>query len=155
MKMATKDTLYISSENAWNSIESLQSQVALFVLKFCNSSSFKLIVVHPNVEEEGDLTSDLASGVGSLSINIEITKQGRNNQISQLHNFELKSSEFERALRRNLPEIVKNCPLPAILDSSGQLYMCGLSTVLRRIVSLTSQEQCRETLLSLLVRPYF
>ncbi|KAJ8028284.1 Glutathione S-transferase C-terminal domain-containing protein [Holothuria leucospilota] len=150
MKMATKDTLYISSENAWNSNESLQSQVALFVLKFCNSLSFQVVVVHPNAEEDGDLTSDLTSGVGSLSINVKITERDRNNQISQHHNSELESVDFKRILNRNLPEVVKNSPLPAILDSSGQLCMCGLSTVLRRIVLLTSQEQCRGTLLSLL-----
>lgn len=86
----------------------LHTSIALFLLSYCKCKSFKVYLV-----------SAQSASTQSLK--------------SQIPEF-LDVSETQTEL---LPQLVRGCRLPAVLDETGRLCRAGLAVVLRHIINKT------------------
>lgn len=144
---ASRAVLYISANDSSSFNGSVQSDVALFVVAFCSSRSFDLVVVEPEISSKNSAIAherqqkDTSRGLG-LGIGLVQSKL-----CDWLQSLDVTVTVMQR---RQLPEVLRDCILPAVIDSSGIVCHCGLSTVLRRLVLSSSEDQHNSDLSSLL-----
>uniref|UniRef100_A0A7N8XYI9 Glutathione S-transferase C-terminal domain-containing protein n=1 Tax=Mastacembelus armatus TaxID=205130 RepID=A0A7N8XYI9_9TELE len=100
----------------------LHTSIVLFLLSYCECKSFKVFLVSTKPGSSQSLESQLPESL----------------DVSEAH------MEF-------LPQLVKGCRLPAVLDESGRLCRAGLAVVLRHIINKTLEaDPTRNNVLALL-----
>uniref|UniRef100_A0A3Q3W2I3 Glutathione S-transferase C-terminal domain-containing protein n=1 Tax=Mola mola TaxID=94237 RepID=A0A3Q3W2I3_MOLML len=101
----------------------LHTSIALFLLSYCECKPFKVFLVFTNPHANSQsLKSQLP---GSLDV-------------CDIH-------------REDVPQLVRGCRLPAVLDETGRLCRAGLAVVLRHIVNKTLEaDSSRNDVLALL-----
>ncbi|ELW64111.1 Glutathione S-transferase C-terminal domain-containing protein [Tupaia chinensis] len=106
-KSLTEEYLYLDfSHQAEGCIFPLHTSVTLFLLSYCDCKIFKVYLVL--TKESAD--SSLLKGAVSQDIEIQITS------------------------RQELPPIVQNCRLPAVVQQPGNFCRAGLAVVLRHTI---------------------
>ncbi|XP_015687147.1 glutathione S-transferase C-terminal domain-containing protein [Protobothrops mucrosquamatus] len=88
----------------------LHTSISLFLLAYCDCKNFRIFLVTPN-----EITSDMQQMEEILSAYPEIS--------------------FIK--RSDIPVIVQNCCLPAVVEKNGRFCRAGLAVVLRYIVQKT------------------
>ncbi|XP_054459803.1 glutathione S-transferase C-terminal domain-containing protein isoform X2 [Anoplopoma fimbria] len=86
----------------------LHTSIALFLLSYCECKSFKVSLVFTKHASSQSLGSHLPEGLEVSDIQLE-----------------------------DLPQLVRGCRLPAVLDDTGMLCRAGLAVVLRHIINKT------------------
>ncbi|KAM9313790.1 glutathione S-transferase C-terminal domain-containing protein [Pholidichthys leucotaenia] len=100
----------------------LHSSVVLFLLSYCECKSFRVFLV----SDTPDSPESLRSGTPE-SLDVSAIQLG------------------------GLPQLVKGCRLPAVLDETGRLCRAGLAVVLRHIIGKTMEvDPTRKDVLALL-----
>ncbi|XP_074539899.1 glutathione S-transferase C-terminal domain-containing protein [Halichoeres trimaculatus] len=100
----------------------LHTSIALFLLSYCECKSFKVFLVFSKPANLLSLKSQLPETVDVSDIREE-----------------------------SLPQLVRGCRLPAVLDETGMLCRAGLAVVLRHIINKTLEaDPCRLDVLALL-----
>lgn len=100
----------------------LHTSIALFLLSYCECSSFKVFLVFTKPASSQSLKSQLAECLDVSDMQLE-----------------------------DLPQLVKGCRLPAVLDETGRLCRAGLAVVLRHIINKTLEaDPSRNDVLALL-----
>ncbi|XP_035516215.1 glutathione S-transferase C-terminal domain-containing protein [Morone saxatilis] len=100
----------------------LHTSIALFLLSYCECKSFKVFLVFTKRASSQSLKSQLPEALELSVIQLE-----------------------------DLPQLVRGCRLPAVLDETGRLCRAGLAVVLRHIISKTLEaEPSRKDVLALL-----
>ncbi|XP_040893185.1 glutathione S-transferase C-terminal domain-containing protein [Toxotes jaculatrix] len=100
----------------------LHSSIALFLLSYCECKSFKVFLVSAKPGSTQSLRSQLPE-----SLNVSDIQQ------------------------EDVPQLVKGCRLPAVLDETGRLCRAGLAVVLRHIINKTLEaDSSRNDVLALL-----
>nr|XP_020457721.1 glutathione S-transferase C-terminal domain-containing protein isoform X2 [Monopterus albus] len=100
----------------------LHTSIVLFLLSYCECKSFKVFLVSTKPASSQSLKSQLPESL----------------DVSDTH------LEF-------LPQLVRGCRLPAVLDETGQLCRAGLAVVLRHIINKTLEaDPSRNDVLALL-----
>lgn len=100
----------------------LHTSIALFLLSYCESRSFKVFLVLSEPASSQSLESQLPECLEVSYIQLE-----------------------------ELPQLVRGCRLPAALDDTGRLCRAGLAVVLRHIINKTLEvDPSRNDVLALL-----
>ncbi|XP_042341610.1 glutathione S-transferase C-terminal domain-containing protein [Plectropomus leopardus] len=100
----------------------LHTSIALFLLSYCECKSFKVFLVFTKPASSQSLRSQLPEGLDVSDIQSE-----------------------------DLPQLVRGCRLPAVLDETGRLCRAGLAVVLRHIINKTLEaDPSRNDVLALL-----
>ncbi|KAA8594730.1 hypothetical protein FQN60_011865, partial [Etheostoma spectabile] len=100
----------------------LHTSITLFLLSYCECSSFKVFLVFTKPASSQSLKSQLAECLDVSDMQLE-----------------------------DLPQLVKGCRLPAALDETGRLCRAGLAVVLRHIIHKTlAADPSRNDVLALL-----
>ncbi|XP_049899345.1 glutathione S-transferase C-terminal domain-containing protein [Epinephelus moara] len=100
----------------------LHTSIALFLLSYCECKSFKVFLVFTKPGSSQSLKSQLPEGLDVSDIQLE-----------------------------DLPQLVRGCRLPAVLDETGRLCRAGLAVVLRHIINKTlDADPSRNDVLALL-----
>lgn len=100
----------------------LHTSIALFLLSYCECRSFKVFLVFKKPTSCESLRSQLPASLDVSEIQVE-----------------------------GLPQLVKACRLPAVLDETGRLCRAGLAVVLRHIINKTIEaDPARKDVLALL-----
>lgn len=100
----------------------LHTSIALFLLSYCKCRSFKVFMVSKK----------------------PTSAQSQKSQIPESLDVSETQTEF-------LPQLVRGCRLPAVLDETGQLCRAGLAVVLRHIINKTLEaDPARNDVLALL-----
>ncbi len=100
----------------------LHSSIALFLLSYCECKSFKVFLVFNKPASSKSLRSQLPQTLNVSDTQLE-----------------------------DLPQLVRGCRLPAVLDETGRLCRAGLAVVLRHIISRTLEaDPSRNDVLALL-----
>uniref|UniRef100_A0A8C4EGL0 Glutathione S-transferase C-terminal domain-containing protein n=1 Tax=Dicentrarchus labrax TaxID=13489 RepID=A0A8C4EGL0_DICLA len=100
----------------------LHTSIALFLLSYCECKSFKVCLVFTKRASSQSLKSQLPEAL------------------------ELSVTQLE-----DLPQLVRGCRLPAVLDETGKLCRAGLAVVLRHIINKTLEaDPFRKDVLALL-----
>ncbi|XP_056227570.1 glutathione S-transferase C-terminal domain-containing protein [Seriola aureovittata] len=100
----------------------LHTSIALFLLSYCECKSFKVFLVSSKSTSFQTLKSQLPE-----SVDVSDTQL------------------------KDLPQLVKGCRLPAVLDETGRLCRAGLAVVLRHIINKTLEaDPSRNDVLALL-----
>uniref|UniRef100_UPI00398F8AF3 glutathione S-transferase C-terminal domain-containing protein isoform X4 n=1 Tax=Pristiophorus japonicus TaxID=55135 RepID=UPI00398F8AF3 len=92
----------------------LHTSIVLFLLSYCDSTSFKVFLV-PN---EGTAANPLLKKGAPAKIPISILSQ------------------------QELPSVVRSCRLPALMEKDGNFCRAGLAVVLRYIIQRTCDIDC-------------
>ncbi|GAA6214823.1 glutathione S-transferase C-terminal domain-containing protein [Lates japonicus] len=101
---------------------SLHTSIVLFLLSYCECKSFKVFLVSTKPVSPQSLKSQLPESVDVSDIQSE-----------------------------DLPQLVKGCRLPTVLDETGRLCRAGLAVVLRHIINKTLEaDPSRNDVLALL-----
>ena len=103
-----------------------QSWSVVFLHQFCNCNSYDIVKVDTHREHTSS-----TNGLPTLQLP------------SDLLSCLVKRSE--------LPDVVKNCELPVLVESSGLVCYSGICTVLRRLVMDTDAQDPASNLIALLV----
>ncbi|XP_036950652.1 glutathione S-transferase C-terminal domain-containing protein [Acanthopagrus latus] len=100
----------------------LHTSIALFLLSYCDCKSFKVFLVSTEPGSSQSPRSQLSESVDVTDVQLE-----------------------------DLPQLVRGCRLPAVLDETGSLCRAGLAVVLRHIINKTLQaDPSRNDVLALL-----
>ncbi|KAG7221855.1 hypothetical protein INR49_017031 [Caranx melampygus] len=100
----------------------LHTSIALFLLSYCECKSFKVFLVSSKPTSTESLKNQLPESVDVSDTHLE-----------------------------DLPQLVKGCRLPAVLDETGRLCRAGLAVVLRHIINKTLEaDPSRNDVLALL-----
>nr|XP_043885229.1 glutathione S-transferase C-terminal domain-containing protein isoform X2 [Solea senegalensis] len=100
----------------------LHTSIALFLLSYCECKSFKVFLVFTKPGCSQSLKCQLPESVDVSDTQLE-----------------------------DLPQLVKGCRLPAVLDETGRLCRAGLAVVLRHIINKTLEtDPSRNDVLALL-----
>nr|XP_046272863.1 glutathione S-transferase C-terminal domain-containing protein [Scatophagus argus] len=100
----------------------LHSSIALFLLSYCECKSFKTFLVSTKPASSHSLRGQLPESLDVTDIHLEA-----------------------------LPQLVRGCRLPAVLDETGRLCRAGLAVVLRHIINKTLEaDPSRNDVLALL-----
>lgn len=100
----------------------LHTSIALFLLSYCECKSFKVFLVFRKPASSNPLKTQLSECLDVSDI-----------------------------LEENVPQLVRGCRLPAVLDETGRLCRAGLAVVLRHIINKTLEaEPSRKDVLALL-----
>uniref|UniRef100_UPI0037E98B1D glutathione S-transferase C-terminal domain-containing protein n=1 Tax=Semicossyphus pulcher TaxID=241346 RepID=UPI0037E98B1D len=101
----------------------LHTSIALFLLSYCECKSFKVFLVFTKpASSSQSLQSQLPESLDVSDIQLE-----------------------------DLPQLVRGCRLPAVLDETGRLCRAGLAVVLRHIINKTLEaDPSRNDVLALL-----
>lgn len=107
------DSLYLDiSTDKKEHVLPLYSSITLFLLSYCESTSFRVILLSAKTGSQwtwlGDLPSTLASNQAPLA---------------------------------GVPELVRACRLPAVVEADGMYCRAGLAVVLRHVIQRTSEER--------------
>lgn len=86
----------------------LHTSIALFLLSYCQCTSFRVFLVFPREWDPRSLRGRVPAGLDVSHLRVE-----------------------------DLPGLVRGCRLPAVLDEAGRLCRAGLAVVLRHIISRT------------------
>lgn len=86
----------------------LHSTIALFLLSYCECKSFQVFLVSNKPNSSESLRSHLPASLNVSDITLD-----------------------------DLPQLVKSCRLPAVLDETGRHCRAGLAVVLRHIINKT------------------
>lgn len=86
----------------------LHTSIVLFLLSYCESKSFKVYLVFTKPVSSQALKSQIPETLDVCDIQ-----------------------------QKELPQLVRGCRLPAVLDETGRLCRAGLAVVLRHIISRT------------------
>ncbi len=132
--MEDKSTLYIEVSQCSHLPASSWSVV--FLHQFCACTTYNIVQVK-------------AQNTCSLSCSNINQSSNRCSQM-KLPQTTLSSSS-SLVTWSELPEIVKSCDLPAIVDAKGLVCYTGLCTVLRRLVMTADAQNPSRNLISLLV----
>lgn len=113
--------LEVSLQNGEPSLP-LHTSIALFLLSYCECKSFKVFLVFTKPANSLSLKKQLPETLDVVDVQKE-----------------------------SLPQLVRGCRLPAVLDETGMLCRAGLAVVLRHIINKTLEaEPCRNDVLALL-----
>ena len=101
----------------------LHTSIALFLLSYCECKSFKVFLVFTNPDASSQsLKSQLPGSLDVCDIQ-----------------------------REDVPQLVRGCRLPAVLDETERLCRAGLAVVLRHIINKTlAADSSRNDVLALL-----
>lgn len=100
----------------------LHTSIALFLLSYCECKSFKVFLVFTKPASSRSLKSRLPESLDVSDIQWE-----------------------------DVPQLVRGCRLPAVLDETGRLCRAGLAVVLRHIINMTLEaDPSRNDVLALL-----
>uniref|UniRef100_A0A669F4B6 Glutathione S-transferase C-terminal domain-containing protein n=1 Tax=Oreochromis niloticus TaxID=8128 RepID=A0A669F4B6_ORENI len=100
----------------------LHTSIVLFLLSYCECKFFKVYLVFKKPSSSESLRSQLPEHLDSSDVQSEA-----------------------------LPQLVRDCRLPAVLDETGQLCRAGLAVVLRHIINKTIEaDPSRNDVLALL-----
>lgn len=100
----------------------LHTSIALFLLSYCECKSFKVFLVFTKHISSQSLKRQLPESLDVSDIKLE-----------------------------DLPDLVRGCRLPAVLDETGRLCRAGLAVVLRHIINRTlAADPSRNDVLALL-----
>lgn len=100
----------------------LHTSIALFLLSYCECKSFKVFLVLNKPASSQSLRTQLPDSL----------------DVSDIHS-------------EDLPQLVRGCRLPAVLDETGRLCRAGLAVVLRHIINKTLEaDPSRKDVLALL-----
>lgn len=100
----------------------LHTTIALFLLSYCDCTSFKVHLVFPKPPDMSSLKSHIPESLHVSSIQLG-----------------------------DAPLLVRSCRLPAVLDETGMLCRAGLAVVLRHIINKTLEiDPSRNDVLALL-----
>lgn len=100
----------------------LHTSIALFLLSYCDCKSFKVFLVSTEPGSSQSLRSQLSVSLDVTDVQLE-----------------------------DLPQLVRGCRLPAVLDETGSLCRAGLAVVLRHIINKTLKaDPSRNDVLALL-----
>ncbi|XP_063314454.1 glutathione S-transferase C-terminal domain-containing protein [Pelobates fuscus] len=106
-----------------NDILPLHTSISLFLISYCDCSTFKVFLVLP------ERTVNISHKEGLLPSSLEV----------------------EIICRHDLPPAVQGCRLPAVVEVSGTFCRAGLAVVLRHIIKKTClAEPCRKDVSELL-----
>ncbi|KAM3864812.1 glutathione S-transferase C-terminal domain-containing protein [Diretmus argenteus] len=123
LKQQQQHTLYLEMccKNEEPSLP-LHTSIALFLLSYCECTSFKVLLVSTKPASSQSLRSQLPKSLDISEIQLE-----------------------------DLPMLVRSCHLPAVLDETGRYCRAGLAVVLRHIINKTIEaDPCRQDVLALL-----
>ncbi|XP_029289265.1 glutathione S-transferase C-terminal domain-containing protein [Cottoperca gobio] len=113
--------LEVCSQNEEPSLP-LHTSIALFLLSYCECKSFKVSLVFTKPASSQSLKSQLPDCLDVSHVQLE-----------------------------DIPQLVRGCRLPAVLDESGRLCRAGLAVVLRHIINKTLEaDPSRNDVLALL-----
>uniref|UniRef100_A0A8C4SK01 Glutathione S-transferase C-terminal domain-containing protein n=1 Tax=Erpetoichthys calabaricus TaxID=27687 RepID=A0A8C4SK01_ERPCA len=111
----SKDLLYLDvSKEEGEKTLSLHTSITLFLLSYCESKLFKVILVTASTPSEDDEFFRHLEGMP-------------------------KDLEVEVLSKSQLPPIISSCCLPALLDKEGKYCHAGLAVVLRYILQWTCE----------------
>ena len=115
MDTSNYDTLYLEICSESESMVNcpIQSGIAIFLASLCDCNSVLITLVGKDNSEK------------HVSMPIDA----------------LKSYDILRSSHQNIPEVVQQCTLPAVLSSDGSLIRCGLCGVLRHMLHLAERKQ--------------
>ena len=100
----------------------LHTSIALFLLSYCECKSFKVFLVFTKPASSHPLKSQIPESLDVSDVQLE-----------------------------DLPQLVRGCRLPAVLDETGMLCRAGLAVVLRHIINKTLEaDPSRNDVLALL-----
>ncbi|XP_069022821.1 glutathione S-transferase C-terminal domain-containing protein [Embiotoca jacksoni] len=100
----------------------LHTSIVLFLLSYCECKSFTVFLVFNKQTSPESLRSQLPASLNVSAIQLE-----------------------------DLPQLVRGCRLPAVLDETGRLCRAGLAVVLRHIINKTvAADPSRNDVLTLL-----
>ena len=126
MDAANCDSLYLEIQSEIESIVNcpIQSAIAIFLASLCDCNSVLITLVGKDTSEK------------HKSVSIDA----------------LKRYNIQRSTYESIPDVVKQCALPAILSFDGTLIRCGLCGVLRHVLHLVERKQPDQHRKKLLVR---
>ncbi|XP_063041597.1 glutathione S-transferase C-terminal domain-containing protein [Engraulis encrasicolus] len=106
------DTIYLEivCENKQYSLP-LHTSITLFLLSYCESTSFRAILLCPESGEQWKWLGDLPSTLAAEQLQLP-----------------------------DPPALVRACRLPAVLEADGRFCRAGLAVVMRNIVQKTSKD---------------
>ncbi|KAL2101694.1 hypothetical protein ACEWY4_003455 [Coilia grayii] len=106
------DSIYleITTENKQHSLP-LHTSITLFLLSYCESTSFRVILLSAKSDEQWNWVGDLPSTLAADQLQLP-----------------------------EPPPLVRACKLPAVLEADGIFCRAGLAVVLRNIVQKTSKD---------------
>ncbi|KAM6940804.1 glutathione S-transferase C-terminal domain-containing protein [Lycodopsis pacificus] len=100
----------------------LHTSIALFLLSYCECKSFKVFLVFTRPASSQSLRSQLPEGLEVADVQLEA-----------------------------LPQLVRGCRRPAVLDETGMLCRAGLAVVLRHVINKALEaDPSRKDVLALL-----
>lgn len=100
----------------------LHTSIVLFLLSYCNCKSFRVFLVFTEPTSPQPLRDQLPESLDISDVQLE-----------------------------DLPQLVRGCRLPAVLDHTGRFCRAGLAVVLRHIINVTTEaDPSRTDVLALL-----